>query len=373
MNSYQGTGTGSLTFLNTPDMDHGFTTDQSTFSDRKGQPSKQPALFDHDPYGALNSNNQVSRGVIQSSPIVYARSESTQPRFEKRQQANGEAKEKGPKGNKQKPKDKRSSLFDFSRLFGRKSDHNIVSQETKSFKYIHSTPAQQHAGPQPNVGDGYSLEISRRHYGQIYDENSNPSREQVVAYIEGINQTPSYSTPYHKNKPRIPHDVMMEKKTSEKREAEQLDTSQGRVTPSRQRRLDNDYSARSASSPDRLTLEKLPEMRLETYRSISEHFDTSQENTTQSRQRHLDNQYRAHSSSSPKRPKFEDLPKRRPETYGLTGEHVFLGPLDEELLVVCHVLGHGSLGIVEEVRRKDTQFPTFVRKHVALSARMAQA
>jgi hypothetical protein len=52
--------------------------------------------------------------------------------------------------------------------------------------------------------------------------------------------------------------------------------------------------------------------------------------------------------------------------YGWDDKHVILGPLDKELLEVCCVLGQGSLGLVEEVRLKDTQLPTFVRKRVKL-------
>jgi hypothetical protein len=43
-----------------------------------------------------------------------------------------------------------------------------------------------------------------------------------------------------------------------------------------------------------------------------------------------------------------------------TGKHLILQPLVENLLVICHVLWHGSLGVVEEVRYKDTQLRTFV-------------
>jgi serine/threonine protein kinase len=41
--------------------------------------------------------------------------------------------------------------------------------------------------------------------------------------------------------------------------------------------------------------------------------------------------------------------------------------------VSCSVLGHGSLGIVEEVRCKNTDLLTFVRKRVQLPARKLQA
>ncbi|KAH7087531.1 hypothetical protein FB567DRAFT_548818 [Paraphoma chrysanthemicola] len=51
-----------------------------------------------------------------------------------------------------------------------------------------------------------------------------------------------------------------------------------------------------------------------------------------------------------------------PETYGWSTEHIVRESQDEDLLEVCTTLGQGSLGIVEEVRRKGTQLPTFVRK-----------
>ncbi|KAJ4364676.1 hypothetical protein N0V83_009273 [Neocucurbitaria cava] len=67
------------------------------------------------------------------------------------------------------------------------------------------------------------------------------------------------------------------------------------------------------------------------------------------------------------------LPERDPRTYGWEMEHRMFGGEDEEPGVVCNVLGHGSLGIVDEVRRRDTTLPTFVRKRVQLPARKAQA
>ena len=63
------------------------------------------------------------------------------------------------------------------------------------------------------------------------------------------------------------------------------------------------------------------------------------------------------------------LTERGPDYYGWSSQHIVLGPADEEMLEVCSTLGQGSLGIVEEVRCKDTQLPTFVRKRVKLPFR----
>jgi hypothetical protein len=56
--------------------------------------------------------------------------------------------------------------------------------------------------------------------------------------------------------------------------------------------------------------------------------------------------------------------KRLVKKYGWYSEHLVRDTLDQELLEVCTTLGQGSLGIVEEVRRKDTQLPTLVRKRI---------
>ncbi|CAO2653749.1 Nn.00g031600.m01.CDS01 [Neocucurbitaria sp. VM-36] len=66
-------------------------------------------------------------------------------------------------------------------------------------------------------------------------------------------------------------------------------------------------------------------------------------------------------------------PEQDPKTYGWELEHRLFEDDDEEPVVACRVLGHGSLGIVDEVRRRNTTLPTFVRKRVQLSARKAQA
>ena len=55
--------------------------------------------------------------------------------------------------------------------------------------------------------------------------------------------------------------------------------------------------------------------------------------------------------------------------YGWGDRHIVLRLNDEELLEVCATLGQGSLGVVEEVRRKNTELPTFVRKRVKLPFR----
>ena len=53
-------------------------------------------------------------------------------------------------------------------------------------------------------------------------------------------------------------------------------------------------------------------------------------------------------------------------TFGWTEDHLVLGPTDEDILVATNPLGHGSLGVVEEVRRIDGEYPTLVRKRVEL-------
>ncbi|KAF2253679.1 kinase-like protein [Trematosphaeria pertusa] len=50
-------------------------------------------------------------------------------------------------------------------------------------------------------------------------------------------------------------------------------------------------------------------------------------------------------------------------------DHWVLGPGDEEALVFCNLLGHGSVGVVEEVRLRNRTLPTLVRKRVRLPVR----
>ncbi|KAF2028464.1 hypothetical protein EK21DRAFT_113802 [Setomelanomma holmii] len=69
----------------------------------------------------------------------------------------------------------------------------------------------------------------------------------------------------------------------------------------------------------------------------------------------------------------EALPKKSPQTYGWRNDHIVRGPLDEELFEVNTTLGRGSLGIVEEFRRKGTQLPTLVRKRFIVPMRRRQA
>jgi serine/threonine protein kinase len=59
-------------------------------------------------------------------------------------------------------------------------------------------------------------------------------------------------------------------------------------------------------------------------------------------------------------------PDIHPTAFGWAGDHLVLGPTDEDILVATNPLGHGSLGVVEEVRRIGGQFPTLVRKRVDL-------
>jgi hypothetical protein len=59
-------------------------------------------------------------------------------------------------------------------------------------------------------------------------------------------------------------------------------------------------------------------------------------------------------------------PDVHPTAFGWAGDHLILGPTDEDILIATNPLGHGSLGVVEEVRRIGGQFPTLVRKRVDL-------
>jgi serine/threonine protein kinase len=64
--------------------------------------------------------------------------------------------------------------------------------------------------------------------------------------------------------------------------------------------------------------------------------------------------------------------KRFAEIFGWCSEHLVRHTLDKGLLEVCTTLGQGSLGIVEEVRRKDTQLPTLVRRRIIVPFRRRQ-
>ncbi|KAF2474126.1 kinase-like protein [Lindgomyces ingoldianus] len=61
------------------------------------------------------------------------------------------------------------------------------------------------------------------------------------------------------------------------------------------------------------------------------------------------------------------------EKYGWKYGHQVYGSSDEEPLIVCNILGHGSLGIVEEVKIKGGALPTFVRKRVQLPVNRRRA
>lgn len=64
-----------------------------------------------------------------------------------------------------------------------------------------------------------------------------------------------------------------------------------------------------------------------------------------------------------------------PELYGWSKEHLVLSPGDRKPFQNIRHLGHGSLGLVEEVRREGTERPSLVRKRVQLSRhkRLAEA
>ena len=55
-----------------------------------------------------------------------------------------------------------------------------------------------------------------------------------------------------------------------------------------------------------------------------------------------------------------------PESYGWYQEHLILESYDTEPWTSVQHLGHGSLGVVDEVRRTATHLPTLVRKRVQL-------
>lgn len=73
----------------------------------------------------------------------------------------------------------------------------------------------------------------------------------------------------------------------------------------------------------------------------------------------------------------DPLLSREPEVlrraFGWTENHLVLRPTDEDILVATNHLGHGSLGVVEEVRRIGGQFPTLVRKRVRLPPQRKRA
>lgn len=63
----------------------------------------------------------------------------------------------------------------------------------------------------------------------------------------------------------------------------------------------------------------------------------------------------------------------QPEVFGWTEQHFILGPTDKDVCIATNPLGHGSLGVVEEVRRIDGQFPTLVRKRISLPVQKRKA
>ncbi|KAF2993797.1 hypothetical protein E8E13_000290 [Curvularia kusanoi] len=62
-----------------------------------------------------------------------------------------------------------------------------------------------------------------------------------------------------------------------------------------------------------------------------------------------------------------------PQSFGWTEDHVVLESSEEDILEAVNPLGHGSLGVVEEVRRIGGYFATFVRKRVRLPPRKKDA
>jgi len=65
--------------------------------------------------------------------------------------------------------------------------------------------------------------------------------------------------------------------------------------------------------------------------------------------------------------------ERQCATYDWDLQHFIVALGEDEPVVTQRFLGHGSLGIVEEVRRSDMKLPTFVRKRVQLPARKREA
>ena len=63
----------------------------------------------------------------------------------------------------------------------------------------------------------------------------------------------------------------------------------------------------------------------------------------------------------------------QPEIFGWTEGHFVLGPADKDVCISTNPLGHGSLGVVEEVRRIDGQFPTLVRKRISMPVQKSKA
>jgi hypothetical protein len=65
--------------------------------------------------------------------------------------------------------------------------------------------------------------------------------------------------------------------------------------------------------------------------------------------------------------------ERQSVTYGWEVQHFNVASEEDNPVVTHRFLGHGSLGIVEEVRRSNTQVPTFVRKRVQIPTRKREA
>lgn len=64
---------------------------------------------------------------------------------------------------------------------------------------------------------------------------------------------------------------------------------------------------------------------------------------------------------------------RNAETYGWTQGHVIFGPTGDDNLLAVSILGAGSSGVVEEVRCRAGQYPSFVRKKIVLPASKTRA
>jgi serine/threonine protein kinase len=69
----------------------------------------------------------------------------------------------------------------------------------------------------------------------------------------------------------------------------------------------------------------------------------------------------------------QSVVERQSVTYGWDIERFSVALGEDDPVVTHRFLGHGSLGIVEEVQRSNTQLPTFVRKRVQLPARKREA
>jgi hypothetical protein len=295
--------------------------DQAQYNEDQLLRSTQSAQLERSHVGASDRSIQSSRTILGQTGIIDVGNVSVQP-----QSVNGTPDEISTTISDRKSsklRNKRRSLFPISRLFGPETDQERPLSDTTFLEGVHFiTP---HRSVQnPSILNHYPKEKAQRPRGQVFDENSIPSREQVIAYIEGKLRRPSSPI----------------------------------FQPSKPSRLSTRHSP---------TVEDKPLVKQE-----AKYADGEIGNTAYVGQLHLKTMPMAKSFPLPV-PMIRKPPERCPETYGWTDEHLVFGPSDEDLLVVCHVLGHGSLGIVEEVRRKDTQLPTFVRKHVPLSARKAQA